>query len=140
AMSASTNGERRGGGGLGAERDQFAKEFVLPVWDPDSRWLWFDDSMIKAYCRQASGQMAVLDAFEAAGWDCRRVARPLRQDDGETEAEYRERLRYTVKNLNKGLQPGTICFAVDRRGDGVRWGLCPGHLPRKLARKQRSEL
>jgi hypothetical protein len=72
--------------------------------------------VVKRWKRHAPEQEAVLKAFEAAGWpEC--ILDPLDAADG---LDAKERLRETVKSLNKKLTPGTIRFHANGNGGG-RW-------------------
>jgi hypothetical protein len=59
----------------------------------------------------------VLAAFQVADWS-ERILDPLEWEPG---LDPTERLRETVKSLNRGLTPGTIRFHADGTGAGIRW-------------------
>jgi hypothetical protein len=66
--------------------------------------------------REAPEQEAVAEAFECNNWpDC--IQDPLKQVAGMCP---KERLRDTLKRMNKKLPPGTISFHANGHG-GVRW-------------------
>jgi hypothetical protein len=73
--------------------------------------------VVKELLRDAPTQEAILAAFEAAGWPGR-IADPLPEDRA---VDAKQRLRDTVKNLQRGVAPRTIRFRADGRGRGVRW-------------------
>lgn len=102
----------------------------VPRWDADERRLWLGDTLLKEFRQPAPNQIALLDAFQANSWGRRHLSNPLRRDPGETEAEAYARLHATIKNLNRGLPPGTIHFRGDGSGYGVWWESCSGEPPR----------
>lgn len=88
-----------------------------PVWDAAERTLVWEGRVVKRLRREAAGQVAVLAAFEARGWPGR-IDDPLPADE---EFEPSQRLRDTVRNLNRSLVKGTIRFRTDGQGLGVCW-------------------
>jgi hypothetical protein len=97
----------------------------LPSWDGDRRQLWHGGRLLKEFRQPAPNQTALLDAFERRGWAARHVMDPLPPGPGEREDELQLRLQETVKNLNRGLPPGTIRFRGDGTGRGVWWEPVP---------------
>jgi hypothetical protein len=89
----------------------------LPSYDVRSRILRWRGEVAKRLARKAPCQETVLQAFHMAGWP-ERIADPLGE---ELDFDPKERLRETVKSLNKGLAEGTIRFRADGTGRGVRW-------------------
>ena len=94
---------------------------LLPRWDGGRRQLWLGGRLLKEFRQPAPNQTALLDAFERRGWAARHVVDPLPPTPGEREDEAQLRLQETVKNLNRGLPPGTIRFRGDGTGRGVWW-------------------
>lgn len=94
-----------------------ARASPRPAWDAASRTLSWGGKVAKQLHREASGQEVILAAFEAAGWP-ERIDNPLPEDRAD---EPKQRLRDTVKNLQRGIAPRTIRFRTDGRGRGVRW-------------------
>src|SRR5262245_46854059 len=104
-------------GGLLAGAHGRAGHPPVPRFDPEGRTLYWGESVVKALRRTAPAQEAVLAAFEEVGWSGR-VADPLQKEQG---LDPKERLRETVKSLNRGLRPGTLRFHADGTGCGVYW-------------------
>jgi hypothetical protein len=91
-----------------------------PRWDGAGRRLWLGDRVLKWFRQPAGNQTALLSAFQEQGWAAH-IADPLRRATNEGEEEAQRRLHDTVKNLNRGLPPGTIRFRGDGTGQGVGW-------------------
>jgi hypothetical protein len=89
----------------------------VPDYDQVARVLRWRGEVVKRLRREAASQEAVLRAFQLAGWP-ERIDDPLEADP---VLDRKERLRETVKSLNKGMAPGTICFHADGTGQGFRW-------------------
>jgi hypothetical protein len=93
---------------------------VLPSWD--GRRLWLGGELLKDFGQQpAPYQTRLLDAFQNQGWAINHLGNALMMEEFESEDEAKERLRNTVGNLNRTLQPGTIRFGGDGTGKGVYW-------------------
>jgi hypothetical protein len=104
------------GGGAGGAR---------PSWDPRTREVWFRGRLVKRLRRTAPNQECVLTAFEECGW-------PRRMDDPLPRGA--ERLRETVKSLNRGQHWPALRFTVEADGRGLRWvAVEPGLLARELS-------
>jgi hypothetical protein len=95
----------------------------VPRWD--GRCLWLGDRLVKEFKRAAPGQVAILDAFEQAGWPAHLAHNSLR-GRVRRKQEGKRRLHDTLQNLKRSLAPGTIQFHGDGSGSGVWWGLCIG--------------
>jgi len=65
-----------------------------PKWDRASRKLWYGETLCREYAKEARNQFAVLDAFEAAGWQ-RHVDSPFPGNHS--------RLLETIGDLNEKL-------------------------------------
>jgi hypothetical protein len=85
-------------------------------WDGESILRW-GDAILKEYRRAATMQKCILDAFEQQGWP-RRIDNPLPRLSG---VHRKQRLRETIKNLNRGLTRRLIVFHADGSGLGVCW-------------------
>lgn len=90
---------------------------AVPVYDAASRRLSWRGQLIKTLHREAACQEAVLLAFQGAGWPSL-LADPLPAERG---MDVKERLRETVKSLNKRVRRGTVRFHADGTGRAVRW-------------------
>jgi hypothetical protein len=66
---------------------------------------------------------ALLVVFELNGW-VRHLREAFPAIPGESRFRRQQRLRQAVKNLNKGLRPGTLRFRGDGSGHGVKWEPC----------------
>jgi hypothetical protein len=90
-----------------------------PTWDRATRELRWQGRVVKRWRHDAANQIAVLDAFEAEGWQpC--IAYPLVHRRGSTP---KARRRDTIHSLNEHLAAGTIHFFAGGAGDGVRWAV-----------------
>jgi hypothetical protein len=107
----------------------------LPHWDGVRRQLWLGPQLLKEFRQPAPAQVAVLAAFEARGWAAGHAPDPIPHEAGESDEEVRHRLHDTVKNLNRGIQPGTIRFRADG-GTGLWWEYAapPAHRAGRRAR------
>jgi len=88
-----------------------------PYWDAAVRDLWYRHCLVKHFRREAPNQGHLLDAFQELGW-------PLRMDDPlprHAGVDSRDRLRDTVKSLNRCQAPLVVHFEVEVTGLGVRW-------------------
>jgi hypothetical protein len=80
-----------------------------PRWDAQTGVLFFGDQEVRTVAGNAEQGIAVLDAFQAAGWP-ESIPNPIRVRD-------RGKLSDTIKNLNKGLR----LIRFRRRLDLVIW-------------------
>jgi hypothetical protein len=88
-----------------------------PVWERRLRELRYQGALVKRIRRSAPNQEAVLDALEEMGWP-ERMDDPLPQDKVMLPED---RLRETIKSLNRGQRPLRIHFLSEANGSGVRW-------------------
>jgi hypothetical protein len=88
-----------------------------PYWDAGVRDLWYRHSLVKHFRREAPNQEHLLDAFQELGWP-QRMDDPLPRHAG---VDSRDRLRDTVKSLNRCQVPLVLHFEVEVTGLGVRW-------------------
>jgi hypothetical protein len=94
----------------------------LPSWDDEHRELWFGGRIIKKFDSQpALRQVALIEAFEAAGWPPR-IPNPFVTPgpEGRTIPD-NDTLCDTCKNLNRSLPSGSIRFYRDGTGRGASW-------------------
>jgi hypothetical protein len=90
-----------------------------PTWDGDMRVLRWGEVLLKAFRQPAANQELILDAFEEQGWP-ERIDDPLPPERG---MEAHQRLRDTVKNLNRSHRVPLIRFWTDGTGEGICWTL-----------------
>ncbi len=95
----------------------------VPVYDSDNILLYWRGAVIKTWGREPTTQDAVLRAFEEQDWQDE-ILDPIPPD---SEQDPKERLRETVKRLNKNLKPGTTRFFTTRSGTAVRWTAVRGN-------------
>ncbi len=88
---------------------------IKPQWDSQRRQLRWAGKVVKEYGREAPGQMAVLDRFQAAGWPPRIDV----EDLVPAGASAKEWVRDTVTNLNRNLQG--IRFHADGANHRIAW-------------------
>jgi hypothetical protein len=90
-----------------------------PNWDSDRHELRLGDYLVKQYKLKSPNQESILAAFEEEDW-------PPRVDDPlvpHPESEPKERLRNTIKSLNRKQVHRLIRFMGDGTGEAVRWEL-----------------
>ncbi len=88
-----------------------------PCWDTAARELLWLGRLVKRFRNDAANQECILTAFEELAW-------PARIDDplpGEPGLNRKERLRQTVKSLNRGQKLRVLRFHADGTGTGLRW-------------------
>jgi hypothetical protein len=90
---------------------------VRPDWDPVRRELHVGGEVVLRLRRRAPNQGLVLLEFQECGWH-QRIDDPLPPPEAGSRAE---RLRQTVRSLNRGQQPARLRFRVEAGGRGVRW-------------------
>ena len=93
------------------------RDRVTPRWDRASGGLLWGGVVVKRFRHDAANQAVVLDAFEGRGWPPS-VADPLPRRAG---LNRKERLRETVRGLNRRLAAGTIRFLSGGSGGEIRW-------------------
>jgi len=99
---------------------------TLPRWDCQNRQLWLGDRLLKTYRpRSGHGQIAILAAFEAAGWHVRRIDCPRPFFTAGGREAVRRRIYDIVRNLNHSLPPDTLRFSDDGPALGVWWERMP---------------
>jgi hypothetical protein len=98
-----------------------AQGVALPRWDSAARRLWLGDRLLMDFRQPAPYQTAVLDAFEAQGWQSGHVLVSLQLVPGETADDLKQHLRDAIRNLNRKLPRGTIHFRGDGTARGVWW-------------------
>jgi hypothetical protein len=100
-----------------------------PVWNAERREFCFNGELVKRFRQPAPAQEMILAAFEEEGWPAH-IDDPLPPQD---ESVPSERLRITIRNLNRRQVHALIRFESDGRGEGVCWR------PRSEANERGSE-
>ncbi len=90
---------------------------VLPVWDVGRHELSFQGRVVKRFRQHSPNQEAVLTAFQEEGWPAG-VYDPLSPLPNH---DPKQRLRDTIKNLNRHQNERLIQFAGDGSGERVLW-------------------
>jgi len=105
---------------------------AVPHWDHEARELRYRGRVVRTVMRPrlARNIVAILRAFEKAGWPSR-IADPLkRQSSDETR-------RRDVHNLNNKLDRTLMFFACDGDGTGFLWKKAPRVKSKKAAKRPR---
>ncbi len=87
----------------------------VPFWDAENWRLLFRGVLLKEFVRVAPEQTRILEVFQEQGWRGL-IDDPLLRDP---EVDARERLRNTVRDLNKGQK--LIHFFTRRDATAVGW-------------------
>lgn len=90
---------------------------VRPVWDPVRHELSLAGRVVKRFKQHSPNQEAILTAFEEEGWPGG-VLDPLTPDPRQ---DPKQRLRDTIKNLNRHQIDEMIHFSGDGSGQRVLW-------------------
>jgi hypothetical protein len=90
---------------------------TVPHWDPELRELRFGSAIVKRYTRRSPNQEVVLAAFEKEAWTPR-IDDPLPPT---SDLDPFQRLRDTIKHLNRCHENPLIRFHGDGSGKGIRW-------------------
>jgi hypothetical protein len=98
---------------------------ALPFWDAGNRRFWWGEQLLKVFRQPAPNQTMILDVFQEQGWEITHADDPLPRAANEDDEEAKRRLHDTIKNLNRGLPPGTIRFRGDGTGQAVIWEYSP---------------
>jgi hypothetical protein len=107
----------------GAPRVGRVSSTETPYWSDKEHTLFWRGRVVKHFRHEAPNQETVLRTFQATDWhQC--VAVCLREDVGVVSSK--ERLHFTIKNLNRTLRPH-LRFRQEGCGGRVRWeALQPG--------------
>ena len=92
----------------------------IPVWDNCVGELRYLGLLIKRFRKAASNQRTVLNAFQTQGWP-EWLANPLRRSESVGQANLKQRLHDTIKNLNRDHQTRAIRFHGMDYGCAVGW-------------------
>jgi len=85
---------------------------TVPRWDRDGSKLFFGDVKVRDVSRRAKNIIPILEAFQEESWPPR-IFDPLPQSSDS------QKMRETIKTLNKGLE--RIRFRADGTGEGIEW-------------------
>jgi hypothetical protein len=89
----------------------------VPFWDTDRGVLYFAGQIVKRFRWRAANQQRILTAFQEEGW-------PARIDDPLVPTPTlvgKQRLRDTIKCLNRKQAHALVRFQGDGSGLGIRW-------------------
>ncbi len=103
----------------GSARSNIRTRVDSPCWNRETRELHVGKVLVKRFRVPAPNQEKVLDAFEEEGW-------PPRIDDPlppVAKIAPRQRLRDTIKALNRNRKTTVLRFAGDGNAEGVQWRL-----------------
>ena len=103
--------------------DSAAEGRFPPEFDPGLRELRWGDIVLKQFRQPADNQELILASFQELGWPPM-IDDPLLRLDGSDEIAARDRLRFTVKNLNRYMKHVVVKFHVHRNGRAVTWSFC----------------
>jgi hypothetical protein len=93
----------------------------LPYWDSGRLQLWWGGILLKEFAHRDSHQTTVLCAFQRRGWAHRRIRNPLQPEGQESLEACTAQLEQTLKNINKQMPKGTICFRLTEDRLGAEW-------------------
>jgi hypothetical protein len=88
-----------------------------PIWRDREGELWWRGQLVKSVRLDAVNQRLLLAVLEEQNW-------PSRIDDplpAAPELEPKQRLRETIKSLNRGQRPLRVRFRCDGSGTGLSW-------------------
>jgi len=89
----------------------------VPEWNPVTRELHLGGILIKRFKQPSQNQERVLTAFQEEGWP-QRIDDPLLQTG---DLDPKERLRNTIKALNRNQKQHLLKIKGDGTGEGVMW-------------------
>ena len=90
---------------------------LIPVWDSNTRELFFGGQLVKCFRTPAANQELILTVFEEEGW-------PKRMDDpltGSSGHDPKQRLHDAVNRLNRNQMNSLVRFFRDGTGQGICW-------------------
>ena len=88
----------------------------VPYWDAETHSLYWRGKLVKHFKHEAPFQEAILEAFQASKWS-RYIEVALPKEEG---VNPKERMRVTIKNLNRGCGR-RIQFKQEGNGGRVGW-------------------
>ena len=89
----------------------------VPVWNAKTHELQLEGTLIKQFKQRSPNQERVLCAFQEDGW-------PLVIDDPlppQSDDDPKQRLRDTIRNLNRNQRRPLIRFSGDGSGEAICW-------------------
>jgi DNA-binding NarL/FixJ family response regulator len=90
---------------------------LRPHWNVATRELTAGGVLVKSFQQHSPNQFAILAAFEEEAWP-KKIDDPLRR---EGIVDPKERLRATIKSLNRRQRQKLVRFFGDGTGKGVAW-------------------
>lgn len=103
---------------LHPNHDSLTGPSSIPVWSAARRELRLGDYLIKRFRWRAKNQELILSTFEEEGWPLEGVFDPMPPDPNK---EPKQRLRDTIKCLNRSQEHSLIRFRGDGSGEKVIW-------------------
>lgn len=103
--------------GLNGASASARRRAIEPKWDSEFNRLYLGQVLVKEFKVPSPNQSIVLTAFDEEHW-------PTRIDDPlphSSNVDPKERLRYTIKSLNKHQKTRAIRFGGDGSGEGIVW-------------------
>ena len=94
-----------------------------PSWDRNDATLYFGDQIVKRFRRASPNQELLLEAFEEQRVSRKRIDDPLRRARG---IKPKQRLRDTIRWLNRDHEVNLLLFCSDGTGEGARWRAVAG--------------
>lgn len=138
AAMSNTNGKIGSAVRKGEKADEHQAQSVTPHprWDRAARQLLLGRDVVKQFRVPSPCQELILQVFEEAGWPPY-IDDPLPPHDGEDRGN---RLRATIKALNRHQQRELLHFSGNGSGKGVRWTIstaASSHNKRRRAARRR---
>ena len=93
------------------------RQEIEPSWDAERQRLYVGGVLVKEFKVPSPNQSTILMAFDEEHWPCR-IDDPL---PCSSDVNPKERLRYTIKSLNKHQKVKAIRFHGDGSGEGIIW-------------------
>lgn len=92
------------------------KKREVPVWDGESRTLFFQGKTVKEFVRPATNQETILTVFQEENW--KPILDPLAP---RPEIDCKKRLNDAIRSLNRNQR--NQCIKFESRGDGkkIKW-------------------
>lgn len=94
-----------------------SQETTLPKWDNFRRELYYGGALVKQFKLPSTNQESVLTVFQEENW-------PPRIDDPlphTRNVDPKQRLRETIRSLNRNQKRRLLRFKGDGTGEGILW-------------------